>query len=200
MRHNGLSKAISNLPEHNLTDDLWPVIVSRMEEKQKLQSAIDDLPVHELQNDIWIGVERRLVARKNTRYVQNYLIQIAAGLLLLIGLGWFVSQVVQQHVGGKIVYSEEMISFPVDNSQQFNPTISEIDNNIERFCQVRPHKCNSPAFRELSAQLQQVSETRLELLQMIEESGNQQLIKYSKKLHNQEVRIKKQMVDLVINE
>ncbi len=200
MKKEGLNNAIRNLPEHNLNEDLWPTILSRLDEEQKLRSAIDDLPQHELHDDIWDVVERKMGAKKSVRFLRRYIIQLAAGLLVLIGMGWFMSQVIQQRVPGNIVYSEEMITIPEDSPQPFNPAIEEIDQSINQFCELRPDKCNSEIFKELQAQLTQIEQARQEVLQLLKKNSNQQLIKYSKRLQNQQVKIKKQLMEYVMKE
>ncbi len=197
---NILNKAIELLPQFRADARIWEKIEEQLESEiserkiEVLKKAIDQLPSFKADNKTWDEIEKEL-DNKFKPANNFYFLKIAASLIVVIGMSILINNIFIKNSQKEFIsFSQETVS---DNKTDIASLEleKELDNFIQKQCQVQPDVCKRPEVADLTAQLSDLSKSLDELKIMMENSADDpETYKYMLRIQKERAGISKKLL------
>ena len=184
-----LKKAIKELPVFKPDNsDLWESIERQLDRKK----IFYNLPEYKAPDALWNKVEQGLDKRKIRRsfFSAHYLARIAAVIILFVSFGI----IIKYEYGRKYLKEASYLEKPEAKTMN-EPGIESIYNSA--LCKGNPQICNTPLFKSLDKQLNEVKGELDQMKPMIK-NGDPQMMKYYYRLEKERVEVEKKMVKIIM--
>jgi hypothetical protein len=187
-----LKKAIHKMPSFKPGKaELWKGIEARLDKKSNLQPDFSKLPVFKAPVGLWEKVEQGLKKPSHSVFTSKYfIIRTAAAFAILISIGIFIKY---QYTAKSLTESTSIEELNSNASSKmsfesiYNPAL----------CKGNPQICNTPIFKSLDKQLNDLKGELNQMKPMIQK-GDPQVMKYYYRLENERVEVEKKMVKIII--
>ena len=158
-----LEAALQRLPEYAAPEQLWEQLNARLKTERLVENNLPHLPKYEPPADLWPQLESALDADQPIRATRRLslwrpLLIAAASVSLLLSAWWLIREGVST---ASVQYSQETIdeslllsaAEPEDGAFQL----------IDELCRDRIPVCEEPAFRQMKAELDELTAAKTAL-------------------------------------
>lgn len=158
-----LEAALQRLPEYAAPEQLWEQLNARLKTERLVENKLPHLPKYEPPADLWPQLESALDADQPIRATRRLslwrpLLIAAASVSLLLSAWWLIREGVSM---ASVQYSQETIdeslllsaAEPEDGAFQL----------IDELCRYRIPVCEEPAFRQMKAELDELTAAKTAL-------------------------------------
>ena len=187
-KHN-LKKTIQELPAFKPDfPDLWKGIEQRLDRKK----IFDNLPEHKAPSGLWEKVEQKLNKKPVHRslFSAYYVTRIAASIILLATIGMLIKYEYIRRSLNEVSHIEK------PDAKVMNALGLESIYNSS-LCKGNPQICNTPLFKSLDKQLNEVKGELDQMKPMIQ-NGDPHMMKYYYRLEKERVEVEKKMVKIIM--
>jgi hypothetical protein len=179
-KRSNLKRAVHNLPDYTSRQLDFHTITERISDSP----LTNLLPEFKAPEGLWNKIESRLSNKPVGIRFGSVFLRIAAIVVFLITLSI-----------GYLILKPDALPLANQKRVQDETNLAELYN--PSMCTANPSVCNTPVFKELTKQLQDLKQ---ELINMEDLIGNRepQMMKYYYRLINQKVAVEKKMVKIIV--
>lgn len=184
------------LPIYSSPDSIWDKIEHQLNvlDKEDINKKfVEILPTYSAPN----GFEEIMPLKRSKPFIFN-LIQIAASIILIIGLT-FVYKQFKNKASVEITHSIEYnVVASLNGSSQQYAIDSDFDTILEQKCKANPNICELKEFDDLFAQLKDIEIEEHELKKAFEQFKTPDIENYIIKITNDKIKLEKYILQLFI--
>jgi len=149
---------MKNLPTYTPPESVWKGIEQQLNEAP-LHEALRELPMYEPPQRLWYDIDARLDQHQN-----RWWWYAAAGLILpFVGIGLYL--LLFYHPQEAVRYSVEHKTLQI--SKPNNSSTEQQYAQIEAYCQRQMAQCDTPDFRALKRELDELTTAQKQLKEVI---------------------------------
>ncbi len=148
---NILKHALQSLPAKDPPDEVWSRINNQLTKKEKLAQ----LTKYEPPRKVWNRIEQQLATNKRKSIMPAFIKwSVAAAAIIVIGYFVYINDLNGHQ---NINYSEKWVS--IQNPAQWNDHETP-EAILSTICELNPTVCNSPDFKKIKANIEQLEKTK----------------------------------------
>ncbi len=195
---NTLQEAISRLPEYDPDAGLWERIAAELDSRQALSGPLKALPEYEPALGSWEGISAQLASAEPPKAVLAGWLRMAASVCLVV-VAWAAGrQFFRERETISVVYTREKAPEKVPYREAPDQAGQAAYAFIWSRCQQQLAVCQSPQFRELKAQLDELDAQAEKLRRELDRYGeNHDLIRAQIKIENLKSEVTKELIRLL---
>ncbi|GAB4256200.1 MAG: hypothetical protein Kow0027_23250 [Saprospiraceae bacterium] len=195
-----LVEALSMLPEYDPPDETWQMVEAELDLLAVLpekESVAELLPEFDPPDEVWNQVSKQLDGAGKVVPMRKWVARIAAAVVLLVAAWWALNTNQPSQDEGTISYSVEVLD-PILEKNDWD----EDEDAFQQFmaiCQNGHFICEQPSFKNLEAELEELTEAKNELKEAIGAYGaSPVLVQQIKEIELERTDILKKMMVMLI--
>ena len=192
--HQTLSDALARLPQHQAPESVWDTLEAALETDALLTRTLPQLPVHTPPALVWDQLETALEQDARPQSAKRFRLlplhyAAAAALALLVAAVWFLLPTLPGTALAKVEVHQELLDSEIAaaNAEPEDEAFALID----QMCEERVPVCEEPEFKNLRAELDELTSAKAELREALGNYGD------DPELHAQLVRIERERSELL---
>lgn len=195
-----LVEALSTLPQYSPPEELWQAVETELDllaELPENESVAELLPAYEPPATVWQRIQTELDTGGRVVSLRKWTARIAAAVVVLLASWWALNESQPAPEEGVVSYSIEVMD-PLLEKNDWD----EDEDAFQQFlalCQSGHFICEQPTFKNLKAELEELTDAKNSLKQAIGAYGaSPQLVQQMKEIELERTDILKKMMVMLI--